>query len=98
MGDETMKKKNGILSLVIIGLVVILTACGPSEEKLKELETAKKQMLEIKDSAEEAYLDITDSSMENKIQELDAEVADILALDLKKFSDSKNTLLNKNTF
>ncbi len=84
-----MKKRFGILSTTLLISAVLLSACGSSDEKRLEAETAKGLMIEAKESAEEVYLDITDSSQEEKLNELDSKVKEIEAIDLKKYSDTK---------
>ena len=84
-----MNNKIGILSAIVITSVALLTACGPSDEKVMELETAIGLMMEAKESAFETYLDITDSSMESKLEELDARVKELEEIDYKNLSDAK---------
>ncbi len=84
-----MKKKFGLISATLLISAALLSACGSSDEKRMEADTAKGLMIEAKESAEEVYLDITDSSQEEKLKELDAKVKEIEAIDLKKYSDTK---------
>lgn len=84
-----MKKKFGIIATILIMSSALLSACGPTDEKIMELETAVGLMMEAKESAEETYLDITDSSMEEKLQELDEKTKEYENIDHKKYNDAK---------
>ena len=85
-----MKKKFGIIATILIMSSALLSACGPTDEKIMELETAVGLMMEAKESAEETYLDITDSSMEEKLKELDEKTKEYENIDHKKYNDTKN--------
>ena len=84
-----MKKNFYIIIATFILSASLLAGCGATDEKILELETAVGLMMEAKESAEEIYLDITDSSMEQKLQELDEKAKEYEELDYKKFTDSK---------
>ncbi|WP_026651383.1 hypothetical protein [Butyrivibrio proteoclasticus] len=84
-----MKKTKTIIASLIMFLTVVLVACGPSDEKLSEAETARNLLIQAKASAEEVYLDITDSSMKDQLDALAEEEAKIEAMDFTKLSDKK---------
>ncbi len=84
-----MKKNFTLLTIITVVGILLLTGCRPSDEKLSEVETAKSLMLEAQKSAKETYLDITDSSMEATLNELDEKAAEIEAIDFTKYSDKK---------
>ncbi|SFQ22064.1 hypothetical protein SAMN04487928_12450 [Butyrivibrio proteoclasticus] len=84
-----MKKKIGIIGTIIIMSAALLAGCGPTDEKVMELETALGLMMEAKESAEETYLDITDSSMEEVLKELDEKAQKYEDIDHKKYNDTK---------
>ena len=52
-----MTRKKILLPIITAALMLALTACGPSDEKLSEAETARSLLVEAKNSAEETYLD-----------------------------------------
>lgn len=84
-----MKKTKLIISALITILTMVLVACGPSDEKLSEAETARNLLIQAKASAEEVYLNITDSSMKDQLDALAEEEAKIEAMDFSKLSDKK---------
>ena len=45
-----MKKKFGIIATILIMSSALLSACGPTDEKIMELETAVGLMMEAKES------------------------------------------------
>ena len=69
--------------------MMALVACGPSDEKLSEAETARNLLVEAKTNAEETYLDITDESLRSTLDELSEKEAGIEALEFKKMNDKK---------
>ncbi|MBO6242436.1 MAG: hypothetical protein J6O61_16665 [Butyrivibrio sp.] len=84
-----MKKNIFVLAATFIISATLLAGCGATDEKVLELETAVGLMMEAKESAEETYLDITDSSMEQKLQELEEKAKEYVELDYKRITDSK---------
>ncbi len=84
-----MKKRRFFLIILTALLAAALTACGPSDEKLMEAETAKGLLLEAKESAENTYLDISDTSQRAALDELALKVSEIEALDFSKMNDKK---------
>lgn len=84
-----MTKKKILLPIITGALMLALTACGPSDEKLSEAETARSLLVEAKESAEETYLDISDESLRSTLDELSEKEAWIEALEFKKMNDKK---------
>lgn len=82
-------KKRYLLLIVTAVCVMALTACGTSDEKLVEATQARDALIEARQSAEDTYLDITDSSLRDKLDELSEEVTEIEALNLEKVGDDK---------
>ena len=84
-----MTRKKILLPIITAALMLALTACGPSDEKLSEAETARSLLVEAKNSAEETYLDISDESLRSALDELAEKEAGIEALEFKKMNDKK---------
>ncbi len=85
-----MKRKNRLqISLAAAFMALALVACGPSDEKLVEAEEARSLLLGARNTAQETFLDITDSSKKAELDELAAQVAEIEAMDFTKLNDKK---------
>ena len=84
-----MKKRIIVGALTVLLTGTMLVACKPSEEKLNEAETTRQVHIGAKRSAEETYLDITDSSKKSDLDELAKREAEIESLDFTKMSDKK---------
>lgn len=84
-----MTRKKILLPIITAALMLALTACGPSDEKLSEAETARSLLVEAKNSAEETYLDISDESLRSALDELAEKEAGIEALEFQKMNDKK---------
>ena len=84
-----MKKRIMAGVMAIFLSAMLLAGCKPSEEKLNEAETARSLLVEAKKSAEETYLDITDSSFKGKLDELGKKEAEYESVDFSKMSNKK---------
>ena len=84
-----MKKEKLLKTIILAALGAVLTACGPSEEKLSEAEEARSELVSARQIAEETFLDITDASNEEKLDELSKKAAEIEAMDFSKLNDKK---------
>lgn len=84
-----MTRKKIFLPIITGTLMLMLTACGPSDEKLSEAESARSLLVEAKTNAEETYLDISDESLKSALDELSEKEAKIEALEFKKMNDKK---------
>lgn len=84
-----MSRKKIFLSIITGALMLSLTACGPSDEKLSEAESARNILVEAKTNAEETYLEISDESLRSALDELSQKEAEIEALEFKKMNDKK---------
>lgn len=82
-----MKKAKVTILLAITALA--LAGCKPSKEKLAEAEKARQELVEAQNNAENTYLDITDSSKKEKLDELASKVDEVEAVDFSKMSDKK---------
>ena len=74
-----MKKK--FLPLGAILLTFALVGCKPSEEKLLEAQDAVVQLQTARQTAEETYLDVADTSLRADLDKLGVKVAEIEAID-----------------
>ncbi len=84
-----MRKKISLFAMLVIVSVLIMSGCGTSEEKLSEVTAAREELLKASQEARETYLDITDASESAKLEELEQQVTEISALDLKRLGDTK---------
>lgn len=84
-----MTRKKILITMITGVLMLALTACGPSDEKLSEAETARNVLVEAKTNAEETYLDISDESLRSSLDELSQKEAEIEALEFQKMNDKK---------
>ena len=66
-----------------------LVACGPSDEKMAEVTQALSVMTGAGESARETYLDITDSSMKARLDELQEKENEIKTTEWSKLNDKK---------
>ena len=70
VGEEIMKKKRLYFAIIWAVFTVLLTACGPSADKLSEAEEARTLLINARQAAEETFLDITDSTNKERLKEL----------------------------
>lgn len=84
-----MTRKKILITMITGVLMLALSACGPSDEKLSEAETARNVLVEAKTNAEETYLDISDESLRSSLDELSQKEAEIEALEFQKMNDKK---------
>ncbi len=82
-----MKNRRFQAAIMTALAAILLVGCGPSDEKLAEAEEARTLLLQARDAAEETYLDITDSSNRQKLDELSEKVSEIEAIDFTKMND-----------
>jgi len=83
-----MIKNNKILNITMAFVVaILLTACGPSEEKLAEVQVALTALENARTVAEETYGNLIDSSYKDQLDQL-AEASDsYAALEYDKMKD-----------
>ena len=75
--------------MIITAMVMALTACGPSEEKLSEAESLRAQLLKARETAEETYLDISDTAQKGVLDDLSGRTAEYETMDFTKMRDKK---------
>ncbi|MCR5100957.1 MAG: hypothetical protein K6B41_06330 [Butyrivibrio sp.] len=83
-----MKKKISVYIMVMLS-VMLITACGASEEKLEELSAKQEEAANLKTQAEELYGSITDSSYREGLDDINAREEEFNAQDYTKKSDKK---------
>ena len=84
-----MKNKKKFIPILAAAMAFLLVACGPSEEKLAEAEKARNLLVEAKQTAEDTYLDVSDTSLRASLDELAGKEAEIEAIDFTKLNDKK---------
>ncbi|MCR4901891.1 MAG: hypothetical protein K6A23_03460 [Butyrivibrio sp.] len=83
-----MRKVNAYMTGVIVA-AVILTACGPSKEKLSEVEVELQELESAKELTEETFGNLIDSSYALELSTMDQAVKDLAALEYDKMKDEK---------
>ncbi|MBE5825324.1 MAG: hypothetical protein E7307_01685 [Butyrivibrio sp.] len=81
--------KKSLTILISIFLMAALVACGPSDEKMAEVTKAMGVMTDAGESARQTFLDITDASMKQQLDELTEKENEIKAIELEKLNDRK---------
>ncbi len=81
--------KKAKIAIMLAAMAFMLMGCKASEAKIKEAEDARAAMIAARDTAQETYLDITDSSQKAKLDELAAKAAEIESIDFSKMSEKK---------
>ncbi len=81
--------KKKIIPLIAALMAVLLVACGPSDEKLAEAEEARNLLSQAKQTAEDTYLDVSDTSQRSILDSLSDKEAEIEQLDFTKMNDKK---------
>ncbi len=76
-------------ALPTVLLALMLAGCGASEEKLAEAEQAKSLMNEAKTTAEEMYLDVSDTSKRKELDELAKKAEEIELIEFNKMNDKQ---------
>ncbi len=87
--ERQMRKRKFFLLIMITVMAAVLVACGPSDEKLMEAETARNLLLEARETAESTYLDISEITQRAKLDELSERVTEVEAIDFTKMNDKK---------
>ncbi len=81
--------KRKFIPLIAALMAVLLVACGPSDEKLAEAEEARNLLAQAKQTAEDTYLDVSDTSQRSILDSLSDKEAEIEQLDFTKMNDKK---------
>lgn len=81
--------KRKFIPLIAALMAVLLVACGPSDEKLAEAEEARNLLAQAKQTAEDTYLDVSDTSQRSILDSLSEKEAEIEQLDFTKMNDKK---------
>ena len=81
--------KRKFIPLIAALMAVLLVACGPSDEKLAEAEEARSLLAQAKQTAEDTYLDVSDTTQRSILDSLSDKEAEIEQLDFTKMNDKK---------
>lgn len=84
-----MKNQKRYVPIISLLMAVLLVACGPSDEKLSEAEEARNVLVQAKQTAEDTYLDVSDTSQRIALDELADKEAEIEQIDFNKLNDKK---------
>lgn len=95
MNRRIYSKKNPAL-LICILLLLILTGCGPSEEKILKAQETYTQLTDIHNQVVEAHKSISDSSLDEKLVALADQAVLIEDYNLKELKDEDIDLLIEN--
>ena len=85
-------KKKSILMMIAV-MALLLVGCRPSDEKLSEAEQARSLLMQVKQTAEDTYLDISDTTMRSSLDELALKEAE----DLQGIAEEKQKQLDELT-
>lgn len=91
-GDVKMKKRFFLL-IMAVASSVMLTACGPSEEKVDEVQEKYVQLIEKHNQVVEIHKNVNDASLDNELLELKGKVAEVEAYNLADMQDDEIDLL-----
>ena len=80
-------KKRVIIAAAL--MMLVLSGCKPSAEKLSEAEGYVNQLKEYQNAAEEKYLDIADTSLRPELDALGVKAAAVYEEDFSKLSNKK---------
>ena len=80
-------RKRIVLAMILMAFTLV--GCKPSEAKLAEAEDARLQLLTARQTAEETYLDIADTSLRTELDKLGVKVIEIEAIDFTTMSNKK---------
>lgn len=79
-----------ILSLFIIcSYCFLMTACGPSEEKIEQAQQKYSQLVEMHNQVVEAHKSISDASMDETLTEISGQIAGFEEFNLAEMKDEE---------
>ncbi|MGN0387573.1 MAG: hypothetical protein ACI4ER_02075 [Suilimivivens sp.] len=79
-----------ILSLFIIcSYCFLMTACGPSEEKIEQAQQKYAQLVEMHNQVVEAHKNISDASMDETLSEISGQIAGFEEFNLAEMKDEE---------
>lgn len=79
-----------IISILIICCISIsLIACGPSEEKINEVQNKYMELVEIHNQVVEAHKGISDSSLDESLTKLREQMSEVEGYNLNKMKDEE---------
>jgi TolA-binding protein len=87
--EKRMKKRNLFLIILIAAMAFCLTACGPTDEKLAEVDSAISLLKEARQEAENVYLDVSETDQRAKLDEMNEKVAEFEAMEFSKMKNDE---------
>lgn len=78
---------------IICSLCLMVTACGPSEEKVLEAQKKYSQLIETNNKVVEAHNNVNDDSMYEQLVALQGKIADVEAYNLNDMQDEEIDML-----
>lgn len=83
-----------ILSLfTICSLCFLMSACGPSEEKIAEAQQKYAQLVEIHNQVVDAHKNISDASLDERLKEISDQIAGLEEYNLAEMKDEEIDVL-----
>lgn len=83
-----------LLSIFMIcGLCAMLTACGPSEEKVAEAQQKYTELVEIHNQVVEAHKNVEDNSLDEPLTELREKIKEVEEYNLTEMKDEEIEIL-----
>ncbi len=85
--------KKLLFIFMVCGLCIVMTACGPSDEKVEEAQQKYMELLEMHNQTVEMHKNIADNSLDMTLIELREKIAEIENYDLMKMKDEEIDIL-----
>ncbi len=79
--------KRFLTALMLCGLCITFSACGPSDEKMAQAQQKYMELVEIHNQAVEAHKEVADNSLDNSLTDLQEEIAELEDYDLTEMKD-----------
>lgn len=83
-----MRKKKFSL-FIICSLCLLMTACGPSEEKIEQAQQKYVQLVEMHNRVVEAHKNISDASMDETLTEISGQIAEFEKFNLAEMKEEE---------
>ena len=74
---------------IICTLCFLMTACGPSDEKIAEAQQKYTQLVEMHNQVVEAHKNISDASMDDTLTEISGQIAEFEEFNLAEMKDEE---------
>lgn len=79
--------------LIICSLCVLVTACGPSEEKVAQAQQKYAQLVEIHNQVVEAHKNVDNNSLDEALTELREKITEVEGYNLAEMNDEEIDIL-----